>query len=252
MDDGDAMAVLRLVEIVRRDQHGDARRRELIDEIPEVAPRQRVDAAGRLVEKDDRRLVKNRAAEREALAPAAGQIARARALAPFEARHLEDEAAALVEPRPVEAVDAAEEADVLVDGEPLVEREPLRHVADAALDAFRIAADVDAADRRGAARRLQQPAQHADRGRLAGAVAAEEAEDLALAHVERQAIDGDEVAEAPREIGDDDRVHFPSARCARGARPRAARWRSPACDRARPAGARPARRARRCWSRRRR
>ena len=33
----------------------------------------------------------------------------------------------------------------------------------------------------------------------------------------------------------------------RAGRRRAARWRSPACDRARPAAARPARRARRCW-----
>ena len=72
--------------------------------------------------------------------------------------------------------------------------------------------DVDAADRRRAARRLQQPAEHADRRRLAGAVAAEKPEDLALADLERQPIDGDEVAEAPREIGDGDGVHRPSAR----------------------------------------
>ena len=42
-------------------------------------------------------------------------------------------------------------ADVLIDGQQLVEREALRHVADAPLDAFGIAADVDAADDRGAA-----------------------------------------------------------------------------------------------------
>ena len=47
---------------------------------------------------------------------------------------------------PVEPVDAAEKPDVLIDRQPLVEREALRHVADAALHAFRIAADVDAAD----------------------------------------------------------------------------------------------------------
>ena len=43
-------------------------------------------------------------------------------------------APALGELRRVEAVDAAEEADVLIDGQQLVEREPLRHVADAPLD----------------------------------------------------------------------------------------------------------------------
>ena len=69
--------------------------------------------------------------------------------------------------------------------------------------------------------RLQQPAQHADRRGLAGAVAAEKAEDLALPHVERQVIDGDEVAEAPREIGDGDGVHWPRARASRASASRA-------------------------------
>ena len=78
-------------------------------------------------------------------------------------------------------------ADVLIDGQQLVEREALRHVADPPLDPFGIARDVDAADRRGPGRRLQQPAQHADGRRLAGAVAAEEAEDLAARDVEADA-----------------------------------------------------------------
>ena len=66
-----------------------------------------------------------------------------------------------------------------------------------------------------------------------------------------ETIDGDESAEAAREvvtaiggsIG-----HRPSARSA-APRP-AGRWRSPACDRAPPGAARPARRGRRCWWRR--
>ena len=61
--------------------------------------------------------------------------------------------AALLEAVAGQAVDAAEEGDVLVDGQRLVQREALRHVADAPLDAFRVAADVDAADQRGARRR---------------------------------------------------------------------------------------------------
>ena len=71
----DAMAVLGFVQIVRRDEHGDAGSREMIDEAPELAPRDRIDAAGRLVEKHDRRLVQDGAAEREPLTPAAGEIA---------------------------------------------------------------------------------------------------------------------------------------------------------------------------------
>ena len=46
---------------------------ELADHLPEVAPRRRIDARGRLVEEEDRRLVQHGAAERQALAPAAGE-----------------------------------------------------------------------------------------------------------------------------------------------------------------------------------
>ena len=86
------------------------------------------------------RLVEDRAAERQPLTPAAGEIGGAHALAAVQAGHVEHEPPARFQTIAVEAVDAAEEPDVLIDGQALVEREPLRHVADAALDAFRIAA----------------------------------------------------------------------------------------------------------------
>ena len=80
VDQRDAMAALRLVQVVRGDEHGDARLRQRVDQPPELPARQRVDAAGRLVEEENRRLVEDRAAERQALAPAARQIARERLL----------------------------------------------------------------------------------------------------------------------------------------------------------------------------
>ena len=78
-----------------------------------------------------------------------------------------------------EAVHARHELQVLQDGEVLVEAEALRHVADVALDLLASRADVVAERRAAAAVRRQQPAQHAQRGGLAGAVGAEEAVDLA-------------------------------------------------------------------------
>ncbi len=95
MDQRHAMAALGLVQVVRRDQHGDARLRQRVDEPPELAARQRIDAAGRLVEKEDRRLVEDRAAERQPLPPAAGEIARERVLAAGQAGHLDHEPAPL-------------------------------------------------------------------------------------------------------------------------------------------------------------
>ncbi len=52
----------------------------------------------------------------------------------------------------------------------------------------------------------QQPAQHADGGGLAGAVAAEEPEDLAAADVERQLVHGHERAKAPGQPPDLDGI----------------------------------------------
>ena len=115
------MAMLRLVQVMRGDQHGHAPARQLTDQIPEPASRQRIDAAGRLVEKHDRRLVKDGAAKGEPLPPAAGQFAGQRVATPGQAGHVEHEGARRLELLAREAVDAAEEADVLIDGERLVQ-----------------------------------------------------------------------------------------------------------------------------------
>ena len=91
VDDRHAIAALGLVQVVRRHEHGRAAVRQVVDQPPELAARHRIDAAGRLVEKDDRRLVQQRAAERQPLPPAAGQVARELALASAESGHLEHE-----------------------------------------------------------------------------------------------------------------------------------------------------------------
>src|SRR6185503_18967045 len=137
-------------------EHGDAGGRELVDQVPEFAAGQRIDAAGWFVEEQDGRLVENRAAEREPLPPAAGQFRGAHLLAAAEAGHLEDERPAIVKALALEAVETTEEPDVLVHCELLVERKALRHVADAPLHTFGIPPDVDAADCGRAAGRLEQ------------------------------------------------------------------------------------------------
>jgi hypothetical protein len=61
-------------------------------------------------------------------------------------------------------------------------------------------AHVNAADDRCSGRGLQQAAQHADRRRLSGAIASEEAEDFAGTNLERDVIDGHEAAEASAQM----------------------------------------------------
>ena len=67
----DAMAVLGFVHVVRGDEDGVAGLGKLVNQLPETAARDRIDAAGGLVQKQNRRLVQNRAAQRQALFPAA-------------------------------------------------------------------------------------------------------------------------------------------------------------------------------------
>ena len=74
-DVADAVAALGLVHVVGRDQHGDAVGGELVDLVPELAPRLRVDAGGRLVEQQELRLVHDAGGERQPLLPAAGELA---------------------------------------------------------------------------------------------------------------------------------------------------------------------------------
>ena len=148
LDDGDAMTVLRLVKVMRRHQHRHAVPREIADQVPESSSRERIDAAGRLVEKHDSGFVEDGATKREALAPSAGQIACERVFASQQARHLEHELAARHETFTRQSVDAAEELDVLIDRQRLVERELLRHVADRAFHAFGVLAHIDAANER--------------------------------------------------------------------------------------------------------
>ena len=54
----------------------------------------------------------------------------------------------------------------------------------------------------------QEPGQHLHRRRLAAAVGAEEAEDFARRDAEVDMIDGDEIAEPPRQSLGLDRRHF--------------------------------------------
>ena len=79
------MAALRLVHVVGGDEDGQAVLGEAVDLVPELAPRFRVDAGGRLVEEQKLRLVHDAGGEREALLPAAGERAGELALAALQA-----------------------------------------------------------------------------------------------------------------------------------------------------------------------
>src|SRR6185503_2393290 len=91
--------------------------------------------------------------------------------------------------QPVEPVDAADELEILADGEILVEAEALGHVSGLALDRLALAHQVVAQARTAAAVRREQAADHAQGRGLARAVGAEEAADAALLDAEAQMVD---------------------------------------------------------------
>ena len=182
----DARAALRLVHVVGRDQDGQAVARHVVDQVPELAPRLGVDAGGRLVEQQQLRLVQHAGGERQPLLPAAGQLP-GELVAPVGQAHALDDRRDRLAPVG-HLVDPRDEIQVLDDGQVFVEAEPLRHVAD-------LRGGSAARSRRMSRPRqvpappsgVEQAAQHADRRRLAAAVGAEEAADLARRDLQRRA-----------------------------------------------------------------
>ena len=101
-----------------------------------------------------------------------------------------------------DAVNPAEEIDVLFHGEIVVKRELLRHVADILADLFGIFGDVEAGHLAVARRGSEQAAEHADDGGFSGAVGSQKAEDFALGYLEGNVVDGREIAEHFYQIAD--------------------------------------------------
>ena len=116
--------------------------------------------------------------------------------------------------RLVQPLHRGEEFEVLAHGQVLEQRELLGHVADAQAQRLGLFGDAQAQHLDLARGRRQQPAQHADGGRLAGPVRAEEAVDLLFRHVEVDMVDRDQFAEALGQAAraDGDAVHPRSSR----------------------------------------
>jgi hypothetical protein len=85
MQQGDAIAMLGLVHVVRGDQDGAALAGQTVDEVPEVAARGGVHTARRLVQQEDRWTMDRHTAQRQTLTPSAGEVRRERLLSPMQA-----------------------------------------------------------------------------------------------------------------------------------------------------------------------
>ena len=198
-----AVAELRLVHVVRG--HEDRRSLRLLqgaDVAPDRAARLRVEADGRLVEEQHARRMQQPAGDLQPPLHAAGERQDRVVAAVGEADHLEH----LIRPGRdggrVDPIQLGVEPEVLRGGHLHVQRRVLEDQADVAAHVVAPADDVEAADARDPGRGLGQRAEHVDRGALAGAVRAEEAEDLARRDGERDAADRVDLAVGLDEVVD--------------------------------------------------
>ena len=113
-----------------------------------------------------------------------------------ELEQAEESTRALARDRGVDLVQARHERQKLAARELRVQIGRLREIADTTLDLARLVEHVEAGDVCGATARPHQARQHADRGRLAGPVGAEETEDLPGTDLESDVASGDEFAVA--------------------------------------------------------
>ncbi len=112
-----------------------------MDLVPEIAPRLGIDAGGRFVEQQQRpararcrRRAPAAVSSRPTVRPRVGRRAR---------RGQAARSASCAAPSGVfEPIDARDELQILADGEIAIQREPLRHIADIALDLVLLRADV--------------------------------------------------------------------------------------------------------------
>ena len=205
VDDRDPVGELvGLVEVLRGQQHRAALGDQVADGVPHLAAGARVEAGGRLVEEDQRRPGDQAGGQVEPAPHATGELRDLLVAGVLEAEPAEQLLGGRARPLLVDAEQPAEQVEVLAGGEVLVDRGVLPGDADQLAHHVRVLLDVDAEDLRAAAVHREQRGEHLEHRGLAGAVGSEDAEDLAAAYLQVDAVDGPQVAEGLHEaVGSD-------------------------------------------------
>ena len=175
--------------------------------LPDRLAADRVEPGGRLVEEEHARFVDQRRGEVEPALHAARVGADAAVGGGGQVDPLEQVVGAAPALGGGDALQGRLQADQLAAGHQRVERRFLQGDADRAPHRPRLLDHVVAGDRGAAAGRQQQRRQHPHRGRLAGAVGAEEAVDLALLDGDVDALHREHLVEGALQSLDHDRRH---------------------------------------------
>ena len=196
VDDRHAIAdALDELELVGGEDDGDAGTRALGEHLGHDVGADRVQAGERLVEDQDRRVVDERGGELDALLIAQRQLLDVLRRALGDAEAVDPAGGGRV--GIVAAVQGREVAKQAVDAHLRIQAALLGHVAERPLH---LAGDRLAAPAHVAGVGLQHAERDPHRRRLAGTVGADEADDLALGDVERQAVERDRLSVASRHV----------------------------------------------------
>ena len=227
IDDHDAVAEhVGLVQVMRGQEHRGAPVPQAADVVPQAGPVLRVESGARLVQEQDLGLVHD--AERHVEPPplAAGIRPHPAVREPGQVELVQHLPHPPGDVRAAAPVQPALQDQVLAAGGQLVGPAQLAHVADAAADPPGLAPDVQPGDRGAAPVDRQQGGQHPQRGGFAGAVRAQESDDLTPGDLQADPAHRlDRLVPAAREAlaqlpGVDDRGHDAPSRPARlGRRP---------------------------------
>ena len=193
--------LIRLVQVLGGEQDRAALGDQAADGVPHLPAGARVQARGRLVQKDQRRPGDQARGEVQAPAHAAGELRDrlVRRLLQIELRQQPLGGGAGVG-RP-QALQPAEHPQVLGGGQVLVNRRVLAGDADQLTDAVRFAGHVHAEYPGLPVVDGQQGGEHPQGRRLPRAIGAEDAEDLALAYLKVDSVDRTELAEGLDQAG---------------------------------------------------
>ena len=180
--------LLGLLDVVGGQNDGHAALTQTPHHVPHVAAQLHVDTGGGLIEKQYLRLVRQRLGDHHPALHAAGQFHDLGVTFVPQRQILEQ----LLQVGRVRllAKQATAELDRRPDGFEYVADQLLRHQADLRAGRAVVADDVVTADQHLALARIDDAANDADQGGLAGAVGAEQGEDLALANVQVNALQG--------------------------------------------------------------
>ena len=178
-----------LLQVLRRQQHRRALRRQQAHHVPDVVALARVEPGRGLVEEDDGGSADQAGGQVEAPSHAAGVGLRPAVAGLVEAELVQQLAGAGAGVRAGEVQQPGEQLEILPAGQLLVDRGVLAGQADRAADAVGVLHDVAAGDRGGARVGTQEGREDADGGGLARAVGAEDPEHGSLGDGQVDAVE---------------------------------------------------------------